>query len=409
MDVLFLHPNFPGQFRRLAQTLAQEPKHRVWALGDAAFAKNSGAHWPNITLWRYPAVATPATAEVHPWAAGFDRAVRTAEAVLCVLAEHKQKGFEPDVIFVHPGWGGAFFLRDFFPGAKVIGLFEYYYRARGADVGFDPEFPSGLNDIFRLHTSNATQLLALESCDIGICATQWQRSRFPQAYQPVLEVLHEGIDTELVAPDPLANFQVLGGPLLHYGDEVVTYVSRHLEPYRGFHVWMRALPELLQRRPQAQVVIVGEPNGTSYGKPPPQGGSWKDLLLQEVGAQIDWQRVHFVGKLPYEQYLRVLQVSAVHVYLTYPFVLSWSLLEAMSAGCLVVASDTAPVREVITHAETGLLVGFHPPQEWAQMVAQALAHRNEYARMRSAGRQLVQARFDFSRVTLPAYQKLMAH
>lgn len=408
MDVLFLHPNFPAQFRQLARAISRSADFRVWSLSDVQWS-DGDTSLPEVTSLYYESVTTKDLENTHPWAKPFDKAVRTGEAVLRVLAAHKRLGLEPDVIIAHPGWGDVFFVRDLFPGAKVIGLFEYFYRARGADVGFDHEFPSSLNDIFRLHACNATQLLALESCDLGICATQWQRSRYPKAYQPMLEVLHEGIDTEQVKPDPHAVYQVPGGPLLCSSDEVLTYVSRNLEPYRGFHVFMRSLPAILAERPHLNVVVVGDPVGTSYGPPPSNGGQWKDEMLHEMGERLDLSRVHFVGKLPFNEYLRVLQVSSVHLYLTYPFVLSWSLLEAMSAGCLLVASDTAPVREVIDHEQQGLLFGFHNVDELVSTVLRALTDRLGLRHLREQARLRVVQQYDFSRVTLPRYMELIAH
>jgi glycosyltransferase involved in cell wall biosynthesis len=242
-----LHPNFPGQFRRLATALAQDGRTSVVGLGDRSWIKPADP-LPGVTHATYEPPA-PSPKDVHPWAAGFDAAVRRGEQVLETLALHKRNGLEPDTIIAHPGWGDAFFVRDFFPGARVICLFEYYYRPRGADVGFDPELPSGMSDIFRLHASNATQLLALESCDTGICSTAWQKSRFPTAYTNTLQVIHEGIDTNTARPDPTATFTLPDGTVLRAGDEVLTYVSRSLEPYRGFHIFMRALPAILRERP----------------------------------------------------------------------------------------------------------------------------------------------------------------
>lgn len=405
MDVLFLHPNFPGQFSKLALALANTPEYRVWGLGNQKWVLPANPVSGVTTLMYSDPEAAPEG--VHPWAAPFEKAVRTGEQVLRALGEHKKNGLEPDVIVAHPGWGDAFFVRDFFPGVKVIGLFEYFYRARGADVGFDPEFPSSLNDIFRLHASNATQLMALESCDVGICATEWQRSRYPKAYREQLMVLHEGVDTNTVCPDPLAELSLPNGQILRAGDEVLTYVSRHLEPYRGFHVLMRALPEILRKRPHVQVLVVGEPNGTSYGQPPAGGSTWKAKLLAEVHGELDQSRVHFLGSLPYEKYLKVLQVSAVHIYLTYPFVLSWSLLEAMSAACLVVGSDTAPVQEVIEHGEQGLLCDFLNPVALTRTVVYAMENRQDLHHLRTKARQSMVDGYDFDTVTLPKYLELM--
>jgi glycosyltransferase involved in cell wall biosynthesis len=408
LDILFLHPNFPGQFRRLAAALARDPALRVWGMGDAS-QMAQGQPADGVQVLAYPAIS-PANDAVHPMARGFEQAIRRGEQVVVSLAEYKRRGMEPDVIVAHPGWGDAFFVRDFFPGARVVGMFEYFYHARGADVGFDPEFPTQFSDVFRLHASNATQLLALESCDDAICSTAWQKGLFPEAYRNKLQVLHEGIDTRQARPDPDATFVLPDGLELRYGDEVLTFISRSLEPYRGFHVFMRALPAILQARPQCKVVVVGAQEGVSYGAPPARGGHWKDACLRELEAQgqhLDTARVHFTGSLPYADYLRVLQVSRAHVYLTYPFILSWSLIEAMSVGCVLITSNTAPVQEVIEDGEQGLLFAFKDHATLARLATAALADPAGHAHLGQAARQRAQERFDFETVSLPAYRALL--
>lgn len=223
-----------------------------------------------------------------------------------------------------------------FPCTKP-GAVEWFY-ANGPDMGFDPEFPVALDDRLRVSTWRAHHLLALEQCDVAIAPTQWQKSQFPATYQPKIQVLHEGIATDVLGPDPQAQLTLPSGQVLKAGDPVVTYVARNLEPYRGFHVFMRSLPALLAAHPTCQVLIVGG-DEVSYGRAPKDAKSWRGALLREVNIDTNSEtgRVHFLGKLPYAQYRWVLQVSAVHVYLTYPFVLSWSLLEALASGCAVVA------------------------------------------------------------------------
>lgn len=404
MEILFIHPNFPGQFRRVAQALAREPGHRVIGVGDQRWMAGA-APLPGVPVIGYPPPGDSGLV-LHPHARGFDAAVRRGHQVVSTLAAHKQQGLEPDVIFVHSGWGDGYYLRDFFPGAKVVGLFEYYYRPRGADVGFDPEFPSTYDDIFRLRTANATQLLALDACDVGFCPTEWQRSLFPEAWRERLLRLHEGVDTRQVAPDPQAQVTLPDGTHLRAGDEVLTFVSRNLEPYRGYHILMRALPEILRARPQCRVVIVGG-DGVSYGMRPKGGKSYRQQYLDEVAGELDLSRVHFTGTLPYDEYLQVLQVSRLHVYLTYPFILSWSMLEALSAGCLVLGSATAPVQEVITHGQNGLLFPFLQPQRLAQAAIDALAHPQAYAGLRAQARQTVIDQYDFEGVSLPGYRRLL--
>lgn len=266
--------------------------------------------------------------------------------------------------------------------------------ANGPDMGFDPEFPAALDDRLRVSTWRAHHLLALEQCDVAIAPTQWQRSQFPATYQPKIQVLHEGIATDVLGPDPQAQRTLPNGRLLTAGDPVVTYVARNLEPYRGFHVFMRSLPALLAAHPTCQVLIVGG-DEVSYGRAPRDARSWREALLREVNIDTSSEtgRVHFLGKLPYAQYRRVLQVSAVHVYLTYPFVLSWSLLEALASGCAVVASDTAPVREVIRQGENGWLVDFFDGSQIVDAVQKVLTDPAGMQAMRRAAVESVRGRF----------------
>ena len=271
-------------------------------------------------------------------------------------------------------------------------------------MGFDPEFPAALDDRLRVSTWRAHHLLALEQCDVAIAPTQWQKSQFPATYQPKIQVLHEGIATDVLGPDPQAQLTLPNGQVLKAGDPVVTYVARNLEPYRGFHVFMRSLPALLAAHPTCQVLIVGG-DEVSYGRAPKNAKSWREALLREVNIDTSSEtgRVHFLGKLPYAQYRRVLQVSAVHVYLTYPFVLSWSLLEALASGCAVVASDTAPVREVIRHGENGLLVDFFDGAQLVDAIASAAGrsdgHEDHAAGGAGIGQREICASYRDSRVS----------
>jgi glycosyltransferase involved in cell wall biosynthesis len=419
LDVLFLHPNFPGQFKLLAQALADRPGMRVHALGDRSWMPQN--ELSGITIWAYD---TPDAAAdgVHAYLRGADAAVRRGQVVARFLMVQKQKGFEPDVIYTHPGWGDALYVKDIFPDAQVISLLEYFYQPRGADVGFDKEFPLGMDDIFRVRTLNFVQHMALEGSDIFISPTTWQKSRYPQSYQAGINVIHEGIDTEALQPDSNAQLDIaettytigeqtfsIPSMTLRKGDEVLTFVSRSLEPYRGFHVFMRSLPAVLRHRPKCHVVIVGKLQA-HYGPMPRQGGNWRDVLLSEIAPQLDQsmlERIHFLGQVTYARYLQVLQVSRVHAYLTYPFILSWSVLEAMALGSLVVASKTPPVEEVIEDGHNGLLVAFHSPEALAARMAEALTNPEQYDHLRAAARQTVRERFDFTNTVLPLHLQLL--
>ncbi|MGJ5206455.1 glycosyltransferase family 4 protein [Bradyrhizobium sp. HKCCYLR20261] len=401
MKVLFVHNNFPAQYRNLAMALAKEPGNELVAIGAA-----NAQMLPSVRLLKY-ALAGADVSTTHPFARRFDLECRRAEQVLYSLSSLAASGFAPDVILAHPGWGETLPLRTMFPKARIILYCEFFYGAEGRDLGFDPEFPTpGLDGHIGLHLKNATTLLALADCDIGVSPTSWQHSTFPTQYQNKIEIVHEGIDTSLVKPNPLARLRLPDGRELNRSHEVVTFVARNLEPLRGYHIFMRALPKILARRPKAHVVIIGG-DGLSYGLAPPPGTNWKTIFLNEVRPQLDLSRVHFLGRVPYEAFLATLQLSSAHVYLTYPFVLSWSMLEAMSAGCVVIGSDTAPVREVLQHGENGILVPFHAVDELADRVSAALKDRERMQPMRDAARRHVIENFDAERVCVPRMRGLL--
>lgn len=399
MRFLFIHQNFPGQFRHLVSTLADDEKHEVVGLGDATNVKPGSIH-PRLRVLRYPRPA-PGGRHTHHYLRDMEGHVRRGQQIVRAVARLQKENFIPDVVVAHSGWGEALFLREMFPSARHIQYCEYFYHAEGADLGFDDEFPVSHDDKFKVAVRNGTQLLSLPRCDAAVAPTRWQRSLYPAEFQPRITPLHEGIDTDLLKPDTGAVLQV-GERLFRQGDEIVTYAARNLEPYRGFHVFMRTLPLLQAKRPDAQILIAGG-DGVSYGRNLPNGETYRQKYQAELGEQVDWSRVHFLGKLDEEKYRKLLQVSAAHVYLTYPFVLSWSMLEAMSSGCLVIGSATPPVEEVITDGVNGLLVDFFDRQALAQHISDALENPAHYRAIRSRAREHVKRHYDLHGVCLPAW------
>ncbi|WP_137896844.1 glycosyltransferase family 4 protein [Ramlibacter sp. 2FC] len=403
MRLLFVHQNFPGQYKHLAPALAAQG-HEVHAL-----AINHQPGLPGVKLHLYK-VARGSSRNIHPWALETETKVLRGEACARAALALKAQGFTPDVICAHPGWGEALFLREVWPAARQLHYVEFFYSAVGQDVGFDPEFDQpDFDDGCRIRMKNANTLLNLETMDRGICPTRWQLSTVPELFRGSIEVIHDGVDTLLARPDPAADFAWRGADgtesRVLKGDQVLTFVNRNLEPSRGYHVFMRALPQLLDRHPKLQVLIVGG-GGVSYGAQPAEGG-YKERFLAEVQDRLDLARVHFLGHLPYSRFLRLLQVSAVHVYLTYPFVLSWSMLEAMSAGCLVIGSRTPPVEEVIVDGENGLLVDFFAADKLASAVSRVLDDPASFDALRANARRTIVERYDLKTLCLPRQMALV--
>jgi len=402
MNILFLHQNFPGQFRHLAPSLAQAG-HRVKALSLRDGPAPAGVEKQVYALKRVAAKDT------HPLLRESESKVLRGEACAVAMLQLAADGFVPDLVIANPGWGEALFVKDVFPRARLVCLLEFFYGTVGADFGFDPEFgrPT-LEASLRHRMKNLALVEALLAMDHGVAPTAWQASRLPEGFRTKVDVIFDGIDTKQVRPDPSARFALpQGGPTLAPGEPVVTFVNRNLEPYRGYHSFMRALPALQRRVPEAQILIVGG-DGVSYGAAAPAGTSWKQRFLDEVKDQLDLSRVHFLGQLPYARFLQLLQVSAAHVYLTYPFVLSWSCLEAMSAGAHVVGSRTAPVMDYIEDGVNGTLVDFFDPPALAGAVADTLARRGRDGALRQAARQTVIERCDLHRVCLPRWRDLLS-
>ena len=385
MRVLFLHQNAPGQFRHLAPHLAEDPANEVAFLGERRVAAPGRVRWLRYSAPEPPGAAT------HHYLHRMEGNVRRGQAVVRACLDLRAEGFTPDVVVAHAGWGETMFLRDVLPRAAILSYCEMFYRSEGQDTGYLPETALDLDGRCRLRVWNADLLTALDLMDRGMAPTAWQRAQHPTPYQSRIAVVHDGVDTAEVSPDPRARFALRDGRVLAPGDEVVTFVARHLEPVRGFTVLMRALPALLRRRPGAQVVICGE-DGVSYGRPPPEGGTWGAAMLREVS--VDPARVHFAGRLARREYLSLLQVSALHLYLTVPFVLSWSCVEALSAGCLLLGSDVAPVREVLRDGVNGFLVDGRDPEAVAGRAADLLAHRASLGPVRDRARALAMRHFD---------------
>ncbi len=396
MNLLFIHPNMPGQYKHLARAFGAEGGHRIYFV-----TKHKTAEIVGVTRVTY-GVSKEANEKTHRYLQPTERAVIQGQHVwrACHMLREKEK-FVPDVVVAHPGWGDALFIKDLFPAAKLLSFFEFYYRAQGADVGFAETVND--DDIARVRLKNVTNLLSLEAADWGICPTVWQWSVQPVDFHHKLSVLHDGIDVDYCKPDAAAEVALPNGQVFRPGDEVMTYVARNFEPYRGFPTFVKAAEILLRERPNLHIVAIGG-DEVSYGRKLPPGSTYREILTRDV--YLPPERMHFVGRVSYADLIRWFQVSAAHLYLTYPFVLSWSMLEAMACGAAMVASRTMPVREVIEDGVNGLFTDFFSPEDVAAKIGQLLDDKTRNATMRAAARETVVKRFALENL-LPLHMQLV--
>lgn len=401
MRILFLHNNFPAQFGHVGSYLARQGWDVTWGTArEGDYVTHNGGRIVRYAPHRDPAAAT------HPYAISWERAVLHGQAVARTALKLKKQGYTPDLVVAHSGWGPGLYVKDVWPETKFIGYFEWYYSRDAPDVAYlDAGQPRDFSDNdLASRSRNAQILMDLANSEIGLVPTAFQKSTFPRKFDQVLRVQHDGIDTEAHCPKQPNAPKGLRLPNLDLSgvDEIITYVARGMEPYRGFPQFMAALEQIQKRRPNAHAVIVGE-DRVAYGAKPKDGKSYKTKALENL--DLDLARVHFTGLLPRNQYQEVLRASSVHVYLTVPFVLSWSMMEAMATGCLLVASNTAPVLEYLKHGENGLIVEFHDRDAQVETICETLERQDQYAPLRAAARRTILDGLSFQQL-LPAKQQL---
>lgn len=397
MRILFVHSNFPAQFVHLISYLRQDPKHQL-----AFLTTREDWELPGVYKAVYKATREKSP-QTHPFLQGFETAVLNGQAAFRAAAQLKAQGFVPDLIYGASGWGATMYLKDLFPNTPMACYFEWFYRPHGSDAEFGPWERITPAGECRVKMQNSSIAIDLYSCDGGISPTYWQHSQFPQEYLSKIRVIHDGINTQTCAPRQTGKGLVLPNLDLSEAEEIITYVGRGMEPYRGFPQFMEAAALLLKRRPNCHVVIVGS-DRVVYGAPASDGKSYKEKMVESL--DMDLSRVHFTGHLHKSEYIKVLQASSVHIYLTRPFVLSWSMLEAMSCGCAVVGSDTAPVREVINHGVNGLLADFFSPQDIAEKVEAVLVDSRLRRGISYRARETILDRYEINKMLPRHLQRL---
>lgn len=401
MNILFIHRELPGQFVALMRYFSASPEHKVYGICDKDKVPLLVDVPENVTLYPYT-IKRKQAPQTHHYVADLERSVLRAQCVVKILQECLKQAVHFDLIIAHTGWGEALYVKDLYPDTPLIGYAEFFFHTQGADIGFDPAYPVSLDYQLQVKTLNAQLLLGINECDALVSPTQWQKSLFPECLQGDIHVIHEGVDIEQVKPNQEIQFTLPNGVLLDYGDEVITYCARSLEPCRGFPVFIKALEIICRQRPNCHVLIIGE-DDVSYSPALPNGKSYREQCLQDV--RLPRERVHFLGQVSYQTYLQILQLSSVHIYLTYPFVLSWSFMEAMASECVLICSNTAPVVELIEHQRNGLLVDFFDHQAIAEQVERVLNHSGRMCHLGRQARQTICQHYQ-RKFSLARYQSL---
>lgn len=399
--ILFIHQNFPGQFPHIAAAVLAKG-YKVAAIGGTT---SKGVPGVDVRRWK---LARGSTTGIFDSATRAEADLMRATAAAEVAVQLKADGFMPDLIIGHPGWGEMLMMGEVFPGVPQISFGEFFYLSHGADVGFDREFENHpLAFDMKVHAKNMGLALSYTAADVIVCPTPFQASTFPKGLQPRIRILHEGVDVGRARRKPDAKLKLKDGRVLDGSTPVITFINRNFERLRGFHIFMRALPAFLERCPDAHVVLIGNEAGKGYGGELAGGETWKAKMMAEVGDRLDQSRVHFTGPLPHADMISALSISWGHVYYTYPFVLSWSLVEAMACECLILGSDTGPVQDAITPGVNGVLNDFFDVGALTNAMVQACETPDAFREMRHDARATALRLFDRETVGVPGWMALI--
>jgi glycosyltransferase involved in cell wall biosynthesis len=408
MHMLYFHPNFPAQFGPIAGHISQRPGWKV------SYVSHTGPpSIPNFQRFRYEP-RSGATEQTHYCSRSFENAIWHSHALYEALRANAE--FKPDLIVGHSGFGTTVFLRELYD-CPIINYFEYFYHTKNSDMDFRPEFPVSEIDKLRARARNAAILLDLENCDAGICPTRWQKERLPPAFHSKIHTIFDGIDTEFWSNKPhgespsRAGSRRIGELVIPEDRKLVTYVARGMESIRGFDLFMKFAKLLYSRRKDVHFVVVGQDRVCYGGDDKYTGGkSFKEWVLGQDSYELS--QFSFLGNVPPNTLAKLFSITDLHVYWTVPFVLSWSLVNALSCGAVVLASDTAPVREVIQHEKNGLLLDFFDCEEWARLADQVLSNPHSYRPLGVAGRETVLQNYSYE-ICLPKtvrlYESLLQH
>lgn len=369
MNIVFIHYELPGQFLHLIRYLAKQPQYNVFGICHKnAEATNDSSLYQQLYTYQPKQLDSSST---HHYVTDLQRSVLNAQAVFEILQRCLLQKIHFDLAVAHTGWGETLYFKDSYPGTPLLGYAEFFFHAKGADAGFDPAYPLSKDRILQIKTLNAQLLLGMNECDALVTPTNWQKSLFPALWQKNINVIHEGVDVDICKPNQDITFTLPDGTQLSRQHEIVTYSARNLEPYRGFPVFLKAVERVCQRRPDCHIIITGG-DQVSYSKKLADGECYREKCLQTVS--LPEGRVHFLGKVSHTTHIQLLQLSSVHIYLSYPFVLSWSFIEAMACGCVIIASDTPPVMDLLEPEINGIAVNFFDDEDMANQVDAVFNH-----------------------------------
>ena len=410
--ILFVHRNFPAQFKNIADHLSSEG-YEVTAIISGL---NTNRQNSKFKIIRY---------DIHRSSRGdydllsdFEAKVIRAEAAYLRCKIYAAGGYSPDIIYFHPAWGESIFLRTLWPSAKLLMYCEYFTGEHNEDLFYGNNDSHVLDEksLLKIVIKKSNLLLNLVNFDVGISPTLFQKKTFPKEYQGKIETIHDGVDTSYFSPSDQVEIRINRDNRTYTFDkdsEVLTFVNRNMEPYRGINSMIRAIPSLLQLRPNLSIFLIGE-SAKGYGPAPDRGKygtkNWKEIILEEIDPQmrpVDWERVFFLGTVPKNFYRSCLQLSSCHVYLTYPYILSWSLLEAMSVGCSIVASDNTAVREFIADDINGTIVDFFDVPGLVRACVNTITDRPLSKKYGVLARRKIVAEYDLESIILPKLSRIL--
>lgn len=380
MKFCFIHPVFGSQFYPLAAHLAEQPEHEVLFLCSADHGKegmrNLGRDFAptprmQVQTFNYHSGrkhhADPLLQRI------LDESYQGME-VFRTLRAMKKQGYAPDFILCHNYWGAALYLKDIYPEVPKIVYSEYHSTPEHVAACLKPGAKLPDSNKLYLRTGQANSLISLDAADVILTPTEFQKSTHPAYLHSKIKVIHDGIDTDFFAPNhEVQAIGIAGRKIAKPEHKIITYVSRNFESYRGFESFVKAAAIVQQQCHEAVFLVGGGTGGGGYGGQ--CGPDYVKSVLADT-PELDLRRFLFMGVLNHADYQQLLQLSDVHVYLTVPFVLSWSLLEAMATGCTIVASDTAPVKEVIKDGKNGLLADLYAPEAIAEQIVKAIQKPN---------------------------------